>query len=75
MTEWSRAGRLSVCINDKSQRRRSLHQEEVAAHSSSSSADDWVKRGQQSSTAHFWADPSSHFNSKPQKPSALGTQS
>lgn len=35
ITEWSQARRLSVCINNKSQRRRSLLQKEVAAHSSS----------------------------------------
>lgn len=35
ITEWSQARRLSVCINNKSQRRHSLHEREVAAHSSS----------------------------------------
>lgn len=35
ITEWSQARRLSVCINNKSQRRHSLHEKEVAAHSSS----------------------------------------
>lgn len=75
ITEWSRARRLSVCINNKSQRRHSLHGKEVAAHSSS--VDDGSNADRIS--LHAVGQAQLSFLSLPHppslKPSALGTES